>query len=292
MKNLFYKITWFILVGFLIIGCNQEEPVSLKLPTQSYLVNVDAKLGEMDSMINIDPLSDLRQDLEIYDSINDRFWTYNVLLPPEYSENKYYPVLYLLHGKSSHSGIWTSLDIIKIADYYYSHSFPHLIIIMPDGEDTYYVDDYYKEIKYESFFKNIFLPTVEKNFPISGERDNRFIAGYSMGGYGALLYALKFNEIFSFCYAMSTPADGNGHLLTPSPFIFLKEKLDSQIPYIILDIGNTDRFIQTNVEAHLALELLSVPHDFILRTGGHDSQFWKEGLFLLFSRLEDFLDTP
>lgn len=289
-----FVIGAFILfVTMTLSGCKDDEPtipVEESIDIQTFL---DKKIEEIESIEFDYPISDLIRHCDIYDNINDRIWKYNVILPPQYSSKKSYPVLYLLHGKSGNYDNWvTSMKIQKTLDYYYAEGFPDIIIIMPDASDTYYLDYYLDDIRYESFFNKIFCPTVEKLYSVSQKRNDRFIGGLSMGGYGALTYSLKNNGNFSFCYAMSAPVAGSSHPLLISPLNYLNGKNPSEIPYIILDIGFSDQFFQDNLDVLFELESYAVLHEIITREGGHNAKFWSECLILLFDRLRNYMENP
>lgn len=277
-------------------SCHNEEPDDT-LDYQSYLssydyssfINKDIVCEEIIDTITFNKTV-LIKDNEIYDKINNITWKYNIIIPTDYNEENIYPVIYLLHGRTATcDSWWKSLKIQEVVEYYYSKNMMDLLVIMPDANDTYYVNEYLDDIKYETFFIEEFLSFIEKKYSIISDSKARYIGGYSMGGYGASYYALKYGDLFSFCYAMSTPLDGKGNSLTPSIFNFLNKSNKESYPYLIFDIGNNDQFLDVNVKSHIGLELIGVPHEFILREGGHDAKFWRESLFILFDRLSIFM---
>ena len=265
----------------------QEEEKSEEVifePPTSY--EIEKWMGEME---NVPEVSVLLQHCEIYDYINDIQWKYNVLLPENYDENNDYPSLYLLHGKGSDYDKWiTSLKVKKILDYYYSRGLKDIIVIMPDAGDTYYLDGYLNGIKYESYLRNIFIPTMENLYALSMERKYKYIGGFSMGGYGALMYSLKWGEEFSFCHAMSTPVEGKNEPLIVSTLTYI-DKFAGKLPYMIFDVGDKDPFLGANLTAYYYLENLDVPYQLIIREGSHEAGFWKESLFILFENLLSFI---
>lgn len=288
MKNLLSLFCFFI-PFILSISCTKEEPLAIELPSLgSYMSTVEG-INKIDSLVENNDFYELKEDLEIIDPVNDMVWNYNILLPKNYSVGTAYPVLYLLHGKSSVYSIWKSLAIKRIIEYYASEGMPEILVVMPDAGDTYYVDGYFENIKYESFFINHFIPFIEQEYNIDKSTNKHLIGGFSMGGYGALYYSLKYPSMFSLCYAMSSPVDGNNNDFTPSPLKYLPNIETEGLPYLILDVGNNDRFATVNLEAHLALTYLSIPHKFILREGEHEAKFWKESLFILFDHIQTML---
>lgn len=94
-------------------------------------------------------------------------------------------VLYLLHGLSGNSDEWTRFSKIE----YYAKKY-NFIIIMPEVQRSFYTTgkvgiDYFHYVADE-------LPAIcGKWFHLDQRRENTFIAGESMGGYGAVKIALN-----------------------------------------------------------------------------------------------------
>lgn len=132
---------------------------------------------------------------------------YSVYLPEGYHQSvREYPVLYLLHGMWGDSRDWVIKgEINRIASNLMADgSVPEMIIIMPDGlTDAFYINNYDKSVRWNDFFYEEFIPQVEKKFRILKDKNNRAIAGLSMGGYGALYHAISHKAMFKACYALS-----------------------------------------------------------------------------------------
>ena len=80
---------------------------------------------------------------------------YNVILPTDYDNSRTtrYPVLYLLHGLTGHFSDWvTRTNIANYAGAY------RMIVITPEGNDSWYVD------KYESYILQELIPDVQKRY--------------------------------------------------------------------------------------------------------------------------------
>lgn len=231
-------------------------------------------------------------DLSITDAVNQREWRYNILLPPSYNEStNTYPVLFLLHGLDANRNNWTSsLNLNGIINYhFFNSSMPEIIVVMPDAENTYYLNNHQGTVKYEDYFMTVLLPEIRKNYRVNN-RIPFMIGGFSMGGYGAAYYALKYPSIFGFCYTMSAPLDGKGRSTTVnSLFGYFNTLSLEEWPYFVMDIGNEDFFVKSNKSADSILDKAGRPHEFILRNGEHNSQFWEEGLFIMMSRITDYI---
>ena len=130
---------------------------------------------------------------------------FKLYLPAGYVENPEarYPVLYLLHGsngsfKDSEWDAFFSLLDRLIAE----RTIPPLVAVAPVAGNSYWVDSA-KFGPYESAFINALIPHVDANFRTLGQREQRYLAGFSMGGYGALRYSLAYPELFSGCILLS-----------------------------------------------------------------------------------------
>ena len=134
-----------------------------------------------------------------------RTWAYEVYLPSGYEKSRLnYPVLYLLHGNGGNRRDWVEKGHIqRTADALIaSRDIPAAIIVMPDAGVTWYVD---RREKMETAVIRDLIPDVEKNLRVLKSREGRLIAGLSMGGYGALRFALKYPDMFA-AAALLSPA--------------------------------------------------------------------------------------
>ena len=126
---------------------------------------------------------------------------YNVILPPGYRESRTtrYAVLYLLHGWAGHYTDWVTRT--NVADYAAQY---RLIVVMPEGNDSWYVDGAGgASDKYEGYILKELIPDVDKRYRTIQSRYGRAVAGLSMGGYGAIKYGLKYPDRFVFAASMS-----------------------------------------------------------------------------------------
>ena len=75
-----------------------------------------------------------------------------------------------------------------------------VIGIYPDGtKNGWYADSKDRSILVETNIIREIIPWVDANYNTRASREFRVIQGFSMGGYGASLYAVKFPELFSIC---------------------------------------------------------------------------------------------
>jgi enterochelin esterase-like enzyme len=125
-----------------------------------------------------------------------RDWAYTIYLPPGYrADGPRYPVLYLLHGNDDDARHWVTQGRLQAAaDQLIGHNdIPPVVIVMPQGGTDWYVD---RKEKIETAFFTELLPHVEAHYAAANERRGRAIGGVSMGGFGALRYAMSRPEHF------------------------------------------------------------------------------------------------
>ncbi|HMH22050.1 MAG TPA: alpha/beta hydrolase-fold protein [Puia sp.] len=238
---------------------------------------------------------------------------YSVYLPPDYTlSQRNYPVVYLLHGYTDDNTGWLQFgEINRFADKAITEgTIPPMIIVMPNGDSSFYINSYDGKEKYEDFFIKEFMPSVEKTYRIKAEKHYRGIAGLSMGGYGSLIYALKYPELFAAAAPLSAAVwddatlaaipdaswdrtlgqlygrglKGNDRLskawYANSPIRMVQEKpLDElkKVRYWI-DCGDDDGLGKGNCLLHIALMDKKVPHEFRMRDGAHNWTYWRTGI--------------
>ena len=103
-----------------------------------------------------------------------------------------YKTLYLLHGLYGSDDIFlANTSIQKFAE---DHG---IAIVIPCGENSFYVDNRKAHAYYGEYVGQELLDITRNIFPLSHKREDTFIAGFSMGGYGAIRNGLKYHENFS-----------------------------------------------------------------------------------------------
>lgn len=129
----------------------------------------------------------------------------NVLLPEDYrTSGRAYPVLYLFHGGNDDFRQFDFLGIRNLT------AGKPIIVVMPDGGHAGWhsnpVTSFVGPRNWETFHIAQLLPWIEASFRTFPEYDGRAVAGFSMGGFGALKYAAKYYGHFASVSAHSGPA--------------------------------------------------------------------------------------
>ena len=251
------------------------------------------------------------EEKTIHSEILNADRNYTVYLPAGYANNtdKQYPVLYLLHGMNGTNKDWAGrghlqdvMDQLRAAG-----EVCDMIVISPNAGGNigdgvwngYFNMDGWA---YERFFFEEFLPAVEKEYRIKGDKASRAIAGLSMGGGGSTSYAQRHADMFCACYAMSAlmhldapqaqaPRDEKDKMwhLTKSVNKLscvnyvanaddkTKEALRTVAWYV--DCGDDDFLFECNMNLVLAMRKAGIPYQLRVRDGGHTWEYWHSALY-------------
>ena len=214
----------------------------------------------------------------IASSILNRNVAYNVYVPPSYNQNTdvKYHVLYLLHGYFGNNTDWTNNGMAATMNTEIGNGAKEMIVIMPEGLDAFYCNNFDgRKLLYEDFMLQELIPQVESKYRINSSKQNRAIAGLSMGGYGATYHAFKYADMYSSSYNMS------GAVLYGAGEPNLKTLLESMsatelknLPPYTIEIGTGDFLFNNNLIWHNLLLTKGVTHTYITRAGVHDWPFW------------------
>lgn len=141
----------------------------------------------------------VKESLTLKSAILGKEVRYNIYLPADYEKsNRSYPILYLLHGFGDDETGWVQFgEANRIADHAFAtgEAAP-MIIAMPDGGISGYVNSFDGKVRYEDFFIQEFIPYIEKGYRVRNQKRYRAIAGLSMGGYGTMVMATKHPDLF------------------------------------------------------------------------------------------------
>ena len=185
-------------------------------------------------------------------------------------KDKLYPLIILLHGYLNDEKMWTRY---ARAEMYAEEN--NIAIAMISGENKFYLnwearttsDNFYDFVEYE--LKDYLYGT----FPISKRREDNYIAGLSMGGFGALYHGLSHPKAYSAIGAFSAPyklEDGDDAIL-------IKDLVDSveDAPFVYVACGSNDFLLQDNTDLVNDLKARNINHYYDYIEGyGHEWRFW------------------
>lgn len=181
-----------------------------------------------------------------------------------------FPVLYLLHGYGNNHATWTGYSNVEL----FAEE-RQIAVVMLSAENKFYAnhkndDNYYKFVSEE-------LPEfVENTFPVSRRKEDTFIAGLSMGGFGALYHGLshpeRFAAIGSFSGAVNRQ-DNEG--ITPELLLLRNIKENVELPKIYIAIGNDDFLLDVNKQfVDLLIENKVDHYSEFIDGYTHEWRFW------------------
>ena len=201
------------------------------------------------------------------------------------------PVLYLLHGLSDDCTIWERRTSIE--RYATEHG---IAVVMPEVRRSFYSDEVAGE-KYWTWISEELPAQLARTFLVSTAREDTFVAGLSMGGFGAFKLALNQPERFAAAASLSGALDpaslslelSTGHLAervweqgpagTADDLTRLLTVADpTSLPPLWLDCGTEDGLLPQNEAFIEAAERHGVDLTSRLRPGDHTWEFWDEGI--------------
>jgi len=213
-----------------------------------------------------------------------------VYTPPGFKKGEKYPVLYLLHGIGGDEKEWfkNGTPQIILDNLYAKGKLTPMIVVLPNGramKDDRATGNIWEKDKVEAFatfekdLLNDLIPFIEKKYPVKKDRENRAIAGLSMGGGQTLNFGLGNIDKFAWVGGFSSaPNTKEPQQLLPNPDKAKELKL------LWISCGDQDGLMPFSKRTSDHLMENKIPHIFYVEPGGHDFKVWKNDLFL-FSQL-------
>jgi S-formylglutathione hydrolase FrmB len=197
-----------------------------------------------------------------------------------------FPVLYLLHGLSDDASAWLRYSAIE------RHAASRgLAVVMPQVGRSFYADEVHGH-RYWTFLSEELPGVVQSFFRVSPRREDTYVAGLSMGGYGALKWALRDPSRFAAAASLSGALDLTRLLREPGRrelldrvfggtvssqddlFSLLGSVDASGVPRLYVGCGTEDGLLpgSERFAAEAASRGLDVRTDF--RPGDHEWALW------------------
>lgn len=214
----------------------------------------------------------------------------NVVLPDNVKAGERVPVLYLLHGLSDDHTMWSRRTSVE------RYAAPYkLAIVMPAGHRSFYTNTPGGE-RFFDYITEELPARMESFFPVSQERSGRFIAGLSMGGYGALKAGLNRPDLYAavasysgamwksgvehrFGPGLTSQVFGNDAETDKRPhnlFLVAEDVAKGSIPcpMIYQACGTEDFLYGENTAFRDHLQKLGLPLTYFECPGTHEWGFW------------------
>jgi S-formylglutathione hydrolase FrmB len=251
----------------------------------------------------------IEKNRTFYSHILKREMLFSLLLPANYySNDQVYPVIYLLHGFGGDNNSWLErckIDVLidSLADHNLTGE---CIYILPDADNSYYINNADSSFKYEDYFINELIPHIDSTFRTKRCNKGRALMGLSMGGFGAVILAIKHPDMFTavaslsgairdstifvnlpdnryetfFSTVFGPSLKGGGritdHWKSNSPY-YLVDSITAQSMKQInwyIDCGMDDDLFPANERFHDLLVKNKIPHEFHMRPGSHNWSYW------------------
>lgn len=220
----------------------------------------------------------------------------------------------LLHGYSGTHTDWLYGSRIEQLAMKY-----HIAVLCPNGENGFYLDDRKRDALYEQHLCEV-IEFGRRVFPLSDKREDTYIGGFSMGGYGALINGFKHPELFGGIIALSAAAitddlakmdsyeDNPNVMASPAYYehifglpkdipgsdcdlLYQAKKLaesDNPKPQIYMACGTEDMLVKSSDNLSEYLNSIGLKHTYVKDPGVHNWAFWDPHIEMAF---EEFFGT-
>ena len=270
MKKLFSSILLILLLNF----CTNAQSILIQAPQGFDSLRANMPHGKIDTVTYDSKTVGTKRKTLIY-------------TPPNFSKPKKYPVLYLLHGIGGDEKEWFNggKPQVVLDNLYAENKIEPMIVVMPNGramKDDRAVGNMFDSLKVQAFatfekdLLNDLIPFIEKNYPVLTNRENRAIAGLSMGGGQSLNFGLGNLDKFAWVGGFSSaPNTKKPNELVPNP-----EDAKKKLKLLWISCGDADGLISVSKRTHDYLYEKCVPHIYYVEPGVHDFKVWKNGLYM------------
>ncbi len=234
---------------------------------------------------------------EYYSTTTGKDRNVNIILPANYTEEKKYPVLYLLHGIGGNQNEWIrgGQPQYVIGNLVARGLAKEMIVVVPNcraraddsATNEFSLEHYQAFDNFINDLRDNLMPYVNSKYSVASGRKNTAIAGLSMGGRESLNIGLKMPETFGYIGAFSPGYGVFGYtangvteegLFTEETFRLPEEYKENTL--LMLNNGISEGGENAiGGTCHRVLEANGIPHLFYVTEGGHDFKVWKHGLY-------------
>lgn len=243
----------------------------------------------------LSPAVELR-DVTFHSASLNRDMPYRAILPKEIPSGQKLPVLYLLHGGGGNYRDWSNYSDIA------GYATRGWVLVMPEGDSSYYMNAVGRsQDRYEDYIVKDLVTDVESRFPAASGREHRAIAGVSMGGFGAVVLAMRHPDLYSFAAGISPALDVPSRPFTfqrwdqwwryraifgptngavrkgENPFSVATSVDPAKTPYLFLTCGDHEGLLAPNQRFAKLLSRRGFHFEFHKTMGGfHDWRQWNQ----------------
>jgi enterochelin esterase-like enzyme len=227
-----------------------------------------------------------------------------VYTPADYSADKKYPVLFLLHGiGGNEKHEWTGMGSgqgragVILDNLIADKKIVPMIVVFPNdnvttnaggggngpgrrggfggGGDAAQISGDGWGKNFENDLLNDLVPFIQSHYSVYTDREHRALAGLSMGGGQSLDYGLTHLDTFAYVGGFSSaPNTRTPEQLMPDP-----AKATQMLKVLWISGGNKDGLLRITQGVHAYLKEHNVPHIYHVDDNGHDFKHWKNSLY-------------
>lgn len=232
---------------------------------------------------------------------------YAIYLPPGYDKktDKKYPVLYLLHGGGGSHTDWAKVGHLQgiTNQLIASEDACEMLVVCPEAGKDFMNYFNSSEWRYQDYFFEELIPYIDSSYRTLDDKQNRAIAGLSMGGGATVVYAAAHPDLFAAAYSMSgyfyrhdnlfwinfnDPVQKKIHQLVEDNNCvkLVQEASAKQIEAWktvrwFIDCGDDDFTYDANIAFIEAMRQKQIKYQLRVRDGGHTWEYWTSALYLV-----------
>ena len=262
------------------------------------------------------PLPRYSTGLTFNSTVINTMVTYDILLPRDYNENpdKRYPVVYCLHGYGDDNTSWNGqymkgeAKITVLED----EGLEPMIYVFPNGWKTYWCNRYDGTMQYMTMLATEMVPFIDATYRTKADRRYRAITGYSMGGFGAMVTAMKHPELFSMSAPLSMSFRTDQQYMTESQsgwdnqwgkvfggvgtsgearltdyykdhcplhqFTAANKSKYSSVHWFVTCGDDEQQLLFANDDLHAMMRENGYDHEYRVGNGGHSTSYWRAAM--------------
>ena len=231
-----------------------------------------------------------------------------VMTPPSYeaAPTRRFPVLYFLHdGGGDEAAFFREGLADALEKDMRAGRLPEMLVVSPRGVGTWFVDAQDGVSRYATFLTRTLVPFVDARYRTVASRGGRLAAGVSMGGYGALRWALAEPDLFSAAGGLSPAIQQMCWPVVKAMPFFVRPSLTrafgddpvknvlrqndlyamllddpllaARAPFLYVRCGTEDKYRLAEISSFFDryLDAFAIPHSVVLETGVHDWPYWR-----------------
>lgn len=226
-----------------------------------------------------------------------------VVLPTGYDRStRLYPVLYLLHGHGGGHRNWLERTNLLA----HTARIP-VIIVLPDAGNSWYTNSAARpEERFEEYVAREVPAFIDQHFRTLNYREARYVAGLSMGGYGALKLGLKYPGRFSLVGSFSGSPQAVMNTESPTvqdafgpagstaraenDLLALAGRIPAAgAPYFYIDCGTADGLLAANRAVAEVMAARPLAYEYHEVPGAHGWEYWDRRLPVFLALVEEHI---